>query len=72
MYFFCLKPQLTRKSHKATKCEQEDLKGTPEESKVNKKAISNGFGLRDQENKSLSGNNCQSWDKFFVVSAMPD
>ncbi|KAF0880382.1 TMC5A protein, partial [Crocuta crocuta] len=44
-----LQRKLTRKSRKAIKCEQDNLKGTPEESKVNKKAISNGFGLRDQE-----------------------
>uniref|UniRef100_A0A452EVM8 Transmembrane and coiled-coil domains 5A n=1 Tax=Capra hircus TaxID=9925 RepID=A0A452EVM8_CAPHI len=43
--FFYLK----LKSQKATKCEQDNLKGTPEESKVNGKAILSGFGLREQE-----------------------
>eukprot|EP00069_Balaena_mysticetus_P005158 bmy_04926T0 len=44
-----LERKLTRKSQKATKCEQGNLKGTPEESKVNGKAILNGFGLYEQE-----------------------
>ena len=47
MYFF--KPQLTRKLPKATKYEKVNLKGTPEESKVNEKTILNGSGVYDQE-----------------------
>uniref|UniRef100_A0A8C0JZW4 Transmembrane and coiled-coil domains 5A n=1 Tax=Canis lupus dingo TaxID=286419 RepID=A0A8C0JZW4_CANLU len=34
-----LQRKLTRKSHKATKCEQDNPKGSPEESKVNKKVM---------------------------------
>ncbi|KAB1278267.1 Transmembrane and coiled-coil domain-containing protein 5A [Camelus dromedarius] len=44
-----LERKLTRKSQKATKCEQGNLKGTPEDSKVNRRAILNGFWLCDQE-----------------------
>ncbi|XP_045306036.1 transmembrane and coiled-coil domain-containing protein 5A isoform X2 [Leopardus geoffroyi] len=40
---------LTRKSHKATKCEQEDLKGTPEESKAKLKQLE--ASCADQEQK---------------------
>ncbi|VFV32613.1 transmembrane and coiled-coil [Lynx pardinus] len=44
-----LQRKLTRKSHKATKCEQEDLKGTPEESKAKLKQLE--ASCADQEQK---------------------
>ncbi|XP_057344866.1 transmembrane and coiled-coil domain-containing protein 5A-like [Manis pentadactyla] len=44
-----LQKKLTRKSQKATKCEQGHLKGPLEDSKVNEKAILSGFGLHNQE-----------------------
>ncbi|XP_040348178.1 transmembrane and coiled-coil domain-containing protein 5A isoform X1 [Herpailurus yagouaroundi] len=44
-----LQRKLTRKSHKATKCEQEDLKRTPEESKAKIKQLE--ASCADQEQK---------------------